>query len=119
MELLIATALLAIVATSVSAFLVRNIRHSGKLKADQALTATARDDMEDARRIWAVKANFTTGEGALPTVPTDCVRQVATPSVTVTVGGTSTVKTLTSRQLTLTCTKNGYSQSFSLEIPEP
>lgn len=117
-ELLIAVTILGVVTVSISSFLLSNIRHGGKLQADQALTATARDYMEAARHAWSTSANFD-DVTKLPAAPADCVRQVVTPTVTVMVGTTPTVKTLASRQVTLRCTKNGYSQSFSLEIPKP
>lgn len=113
-EMLIAVAILAVIATSISTFLLSNVRHSGKLQAYQKLSTAAKAHMEEVRRDWAEKGKFG-NLSALPAVPDNCARSVAQPSVTV----AGVTKVVNSRQVTLSCTLNGFTQAFSLEIPEP
>lgn len=123
-EILISIAILGIVSTAILSMTVQNLRSTARVNQQQAASNVARKYMEDVKNLWLTSASYKAA--SLPTLPSSsnsslppgvtCTSTVA-PNTNITT--LTTTPTFRSRIVTLTCTGNGNSQNFSLEIVEP
>lgn len=110
-EVLVSIAIFAIVSVAVLAMFPTIFKLNSKTRADQAVTISAKQFMENLRVKYSTRAGF--DNGALPDNPSDCTGTVNNQPI-------SSLPAGTIKRVTLTCTPpNQPTQTFVLDLGRP
>lgn len=114
-EVLVSLAIFAIVSVAVLAMFPTIFKLNSQTRADQAVTISAKQFMENVRVNYSTKAGF--DAGTMPPKPSDC----STPTVTDQLSATSGMATMVVvKRVSLTCTPtNQPTQTFVLDLGRP